>query len=96
MYYYYKEYKSTDLIDKAEVLANSLVESYKANSSQSWKWFEPYLTYSNSKLPESLFFAYLMAKNEDYLTVAQESLDFLSSITIANKKLIPIFLTCLD
>jgi len=90
IYYYYKEYKNKDIIDKVRVLANSLVESYKVNSSQDWKWFEPHLTYSNSKLPESLFLAYLMTKNEEYLTVAQESLDFLSKELIVDGKLMPI------
>ena len=90
LYHYHRQYKSNDLIDKAIILADSLVESYKKNTSQDWKWFEPRLTYSNSKLPESLFFAYLMTKNEEYLSVAQESLDFLSKIVIINKKLVPI------
>src|SRR3989338_2513693 len=87
---YYKEYKHKDIIDKVRALADSLIRSYKANSSQNWKWFEPKLTYSNSKLPEALFLAYLTTKNNEYLTIAEESLDFLSKVLTIDGKLVPI------
>ncbi len=88
--HYFKKYKHEDIIDKIEILADSLVESYKTNASQDWRWFEPYLTYSNSSLPESLFLAYSITKNESYLKIAQESLDFLSEVVIVDGKLMPI------
>lgn len=87
---YYKEHKHEDIIDKIKTLADSLIGSYKANSSQNWKWFEPKLTYSNGKLPEALFLAYLTTKNEEYLTVAEESLNFLSNVLVIDGKLVPI------
>ena len=90
LYNYYREYKHKDIIDKVRALADSLIGSYKANASQNWKWFEPKLTYSNSKLPEALFLAYLMTKNNEYLTIAEESLDFLSKVLIIDGKLVPI------
>ncbi len=90
LYYYHKQYKSEDLVDKVKVLANSLVKFYKANSSKNWKWFEPCLTYSNSKLPEALFLAYYMTKNKEYLKIAKESLNFLSNISFIDGKFVPI------
>jgi len=88
--HYFKKYKHEDIIDKIEILADSLVELYKTNASQDWRWFEPYFTYSNSSLPESLFLAYSITKNESYLKTAQESLDFLSEVVIVDGKLMPI------
>jgi len=90
LYYYFKEYKHEDIVDKIKILADSLVKLYETNASQDWKWFEPYLTYSNSSLPESLFLAYSITKNESYLKTAQESLDFLSEVAIVDGKLMPI------
>ncbi len=90
LYHYYKEYSNKDILDKVNSLASSLVDSYKANALQDWKWFEPKLTYSNSKLPEALFLAYLMTKNKEYLAVAQESLNFLFKVLIVDGKLMPI------
>ena len=63
---------------------------YKECSSDEWHWFEEYLTYSNSRLPEALFYAYLATKDEKYLGIAQSSLDFLSSITFENGVFAPI------
>ncbi|MEK6875963.1 MAG: glycosyltransferase, partial [Nanoarchaeota archaeon] len=62
-------------------------DAYRKNSANEWKWFEPYLTYSNGKLPESLFFSYLMTKDKKYLEIAEESLDFLSKTLIVNGKM---------
>jgi len=87
LYYYYKEHKNGDIIEKTRVLADSLIESYQINSSPEWRWFEPNLTYSNSKLPECMFLAYLMTADKKYLEIAKESLDFLSSIVVVNGKL---------
>lgn len=46
-----------------------------------WLWFDSSLTYSNYKIPESLFLAYQVTKNKEHLRIAKESIDFLSSIT---------------
>ena len=88
LYYYFRKYKHKDIVEKAKTLADSLADAYRKNSTSEWKWFEPHLTYSNGKLPESLFFAYLMTKDKKYLEVAKESLDFLSKILVVNGKLV--------
>jgi glycosyltransferase involved in cell wall biosynthesis len=85
---YHLVYKHKDIIDKINTLANSLVESYKTNSSKDWRWFEPQLTYSNGILPEALFLAYTATGNEEQLQIGKESLDFLSSVLIKEDKLI--------
>lgn len=51
-----------------------------------WLWFEDCFTYSNYKLPESLFRAYKITKNKDYLAVAEKSIKFLAGITYETKE----------
>ena len=84
-----------NLIKKSEVrrikkLADYLVRLYEDSNHGEWNWFENYLTYSNSKLPEALFFCYKTTKNEKYLTIAKESLDFLISVTFKDGIFAPI------
>ena len=88
LYYYFRKYKHDDIVEKVKALADSLADAYRENSANEWKWFEPYLTYSNGKLPESLFFAYSITKDKKYLEIAEESLDFLSKTLIVDGKMV--------
>lgn len=62
---------------KLEKLADSLINKYKKNASEKWKWYEDYLTYDNGRLPSGLFTAYSVTHKEAYKKIAKESLDFL-------------------
>ena len=89
--YYYNKLKNTDEIKRnIENFADHLVSLYKDNTKKGWRWFEPYLTYSNSKLPESLIYAYLAINEKKYLKVALSSLNFLISKTFERGTFIPI------
>jgi len=79
-----------DFKKQIKKLADWLVSAYNANNYEKWHWFEPYLTYSNSKLPESLFLAYSIINDEKYCEVAEKSLIFLISKTFHNSTFIPI------
>lgn len=59
-------------------LADKLVSLYKETRTVDWHWFEDAITYGNAKMSEALLRAYQVTKNEDYLNVALESLDFLT------------------
>lgn len=85
---YYKKYGSEDLREKIEKLSNRLVNSFKAESSEDWKWFESSLTYSNGVLPESLFVAYDITRKKKYLEVATQSLNFLKEVIILNGRIV--------
>ena len=65
------------------MLADRLVQMYRHESEDNWKWFESYLTYANSVLPEALLYAYLETKDDKYLKIAKESFDFLLSKTFS-------------
>jgi len=84
LYFYNKEKPSNENIAKIRELADKLVSTYENNFSEKWQWFEERLTYSNSKLPEALFYAHLATNDEKYLKVAKASLDFLISVTFEN------------
>jgi len=88
--HYYQECQMKKILKMIKDLANSLVESYEKESSKKWQWFEKRLTYSNSKIPEALFFAYKATKNKKYLEVAERTLHFLSDIVFIKEELVPI------
>ncbi len=90
LYFYNKEKNSGTIITNINKLADGLMALYEHNSTKEWKWFEPYLTYSNSKLSEALFYAYLTTNNTKYLRIAEESLNFLIEQTFNEDIFIPI------
>lgn len=71
-------------LDLLEILADRLVQMYKHERTDEWYWFENYLTYGNSLLPEAMLCAYLSTKNEAYLRIAKESFGFLLSKIIVD------------
>ncbi len=90
LYYYNKENYSKTIIDNIKKFADKIVEYYTKNSSSDWRWFEPYLTYANSKLPEALLYSYMATNNSKYLETALSSLNFLISHTFESDIFIPI------
>jgi len=67
-----------------EELANRLVQMYKHEATTNWHWFESYLTYGNSILPDALLYAYENTGIEEYKNIAIESFDFLLSKIFVN------------
>jgi hypothetical protein len=79
LYYYHKSIQlSTELVI-LKTLADRLVQMYKHESNKEWEWFESYLTYANSILPEAMLYAWLITKDEKYKEVAVSSVNFLLS-----------------
>jgi hypothetical protein len=83
IYYYNRAVESRATLNLAETLANRLVQMYRHESTEDWKWFESYLTYANSVLPESLLCTYALTGNAIYRNIAKESFDFLLSKTFS-------------
>ena len=90
LHLYNKEKKSEVIISNIKKLGDELVGQYKANSKDDWHWFEPYLTYSNSKLSEALLHTYEATREPHYLEFALESLEFLISKTFNKDTFAPI------
>ncbi len=57
--------------------SNRLVQMYRHEAEADWIWFESYLTYANSVLPEALLCAYLATGKLEYKEIAKSSFDFL-------------------
>ncbi|WP_428661716.1 glycosyltransferase [Runella sp.] len=62
-------------------LANRLVQMYRHEATHDWRWFESYLTYANSILPEAMLCAWIDTGDGIYKEIAKESFDFLLSKT---------------
>lgn len=81
LYYRNTNNKSIRGVSLIRQLANRLVQMYRHESNEEWKWFESYLTYANSILPEALICAWLATEDSIYKEVAKSSFDFLLSKT---------------
>jgi len=64
----------------SDALANRLLNFYRTNHSESWKWFESVLAYSNARLPQALIRAGMRAANDEMVSVGLEALDWLMTI----------------
>lgn len=62
-----------------EQLSDRLVQMFRHEANHKWEWFESYLTYANSILPESMLCAWLSTHNPIYKNIAKSSFDFLLS-----------------
>lgn len=70
-------------LDYIGLLSSSLADSFKQHSTHKWKWFEDVLTYSNAVLPWAMFIAGKVLGNDEFLTIAEESLAFLERVTFS-------------
>ncbi len=86
---YYKTTTYTDKNDLAMIrlFANRLVQMYRHETDRDWHWFEGYLTYANSLLPEALLCAWLATGNVVYKEIAKKSFDFLLSKTFRGNRI---------
>jgi hypothetical protein len=81
LYYYHNTIKSPENLVILKTLANRLVQMYKHESNEKWEWFECYLTYANSILPEAMLYAWLLTGETIYKDIARTSINFLLSQT---------------
>jgi len=67
-------------LSASDALANRLLNSYRANRSDDWKWFENGLAYSNARLPQALVRSGVRAGNEEMVSAGLEALDWLVAL----------------
>lgn len=68
------------------LLAERLLQMYENSESSHWHWYEDYMTYGNSLLPEAMLLAYLKTNRKIYLEIAKKSFYFLlNKIFIHNR-----------
>jgi glycosyltransferase involved in cell wall biosynthesis len=61
-------------------LVAKVLDTYRANATEDWRWFEATLTYDNAILPFALFAAYSVTGERETLRDARESLEFLEEV----------------
>ncbi|HTN16041.1 MAG TPA: glycosyltransferase, partial [Chitinophagaceae bacterium] len=78
---YYRNKKASIVEDHflLRELANRMVQMYRHEKDANWHWFEQYMTYANSILPEALLCAWLATGKPVYKEIAKASFDFLLS-----------------
>jgi len=81
LYYYSDVVISPVNVTLFKLLANRLAQMYRHESVEDWEWFEGYLTYANSIMPEALLCAWQMTGNSEYKDIALASFGFLLSQT---------------
>ncbi|WP_087524296.1 glycosyltransferase [Gilvibacter sp. SZ-19] len=79
LYFYQKNRKETTCTAIAQKLADELLRIFHISADNQWEWFEDYLTYANSVLPDALLYAWRITKDQRYREVAEITFDFLLS-----------------
>ncbi|MBU3927791.1 MAG: glycosyltransferase [Bacteroidetes bacterium] len=79
LYFNYETFSNPESIVLLTTFADRLVQMYKHESSENWEWFESYLTYANSTLPEAMLYAWIVTGETIYKEIALSSLNFLLS-----------------
>lgn len=91
LYYYKNAYPDDKNVDSnIRMLGDQLIQQFEQESTPSWPWFEPCLTYSNGRIPQSLFLAYEATGEKKYLQVALSALNFLIDVQVINDTFVPI------
>jgi glycosyltransferase involved in cell wall biosynthesis len=67
-------------VSVGDALAERLLNSYHANRSIDWKWFENVLAYSNARLPQALIRAGTRRANNGMVSAGLEALEWLATI----------------
>lgn len=87
LYFYNLEKNNIRVKRLITSLADDLVSKYRGVSENNWKWFEDYLTYANSLLPEAMLYASLSTGSLLYRKIAKTTFDFLLSLTFVNNRI---------
>ncbi len=78
---HYRDFSGKVPDQMVEIVRNfcgSLVYSYDRTKAGGWYWFEELITYCNGILPQGLFAGYTLTGDRRVLTVARDSLAFIS------------------
>jgi hypothetical protein len=85
LYFYHSVFEHLSSLILIKTLSNRLEQMYYHESAKKWEWFEGYLTYANSVLPEAMLYAWLITEEPIYKEIAITSLDFLLTQTFDEK-----------
>lgn len=78
-YFYYQTNQNEEVKNLIDELGMKLLKKYHEVADDKWTWYEEYLTYANSALPEGILYAFLATGKPQYKMVAHISFEFLMS-----------------
>jgi hypothetical protein len=81
LHYAHENRSDKKMVDVIQILADRLVAMFEFENNESWLWYESYLSYANSIIPEALLMAYLTTEEPIYREIAQRSFNFLLAKT---------------
>lgn len=81
LFYSLQREPSVEFSDLIKKLADRLVQMFRHEAENGWNWYEGYLTYANSIIPEALLCAWSVTTDPVYKEIAKQSFDFLLSMT---------------
>jgi glycosyltransferase involved in cell wall biosynthesis len=81
LHYAHENRSDKKMVDVIQILADRLVAMFEFENNESWLWYESYLSYANSIIPEALLLAYLTTEEPIYREIAQRSFNFLLAKT---------------
>ena len=87
LHYYNLDKKKASITNLITSLADNLVSKYRGVSCDDWKWYEDYLTYANSLLPEAMLLAAISTGSELFRQIAKNTFDFLLSVIFKNDRI---------
>jgi len=91
LHYYHETFPDDqNVLNSINRFAGSLVDQYRNEADDDWRWFESCITYANPRLPQGLFAAYESTKEPSYLQVALSSLNFLIEVQVVEDVFVPI------
>ncbi|MFC5283491.1 glycosyltransferase [Pedobacter alpinus] len=87
LYYAYGKNQLALHIYVIKEFADRLVQMYRHEDKENWHWYERYLTYGNSIIPEAMLCAWLVVGDPVYKNIAKKSFDFLISKTFTKSRI---------
>ncbi len=71
-------------LPRLRALGRTLAERYQQTREPDWRWFEPFLTYDNPRIPQALLLAGLRLQNPIWIRIAREAFEFLAETTFSD------------
>jgi hypothetical protein len=79
LYQYYQVSPENEIREKVEEFSQRLLNHYHINATESWQWYEQYMSYANNVIPEAMMYSYLVTQNKNHKAIAEITFDFLLS-----------------
>lgn len=79
LYYYQRNFAREENLQLVTEMANRLASMYHHEAAKNWEWFESYLTYANSVIPEAMLLSWSLTGDKTHKKIAIKSFEFLLS-----------------